>query len=108
MQYNQAVAGFLNVFDFESITVSTTAIALTAAKVKGNPPDDDGSAKGAFISCEGNVVRYRLDGTDPTASVGHELAVGGTLQLANYQQIVDVRFIRRDSSDGTLRVSYQR
>lgn len=83
--------------DYEDVTVSTAAVGLTAAKVA--------ASRTAFITCEGGAVRYRLDGTAPTASVGHVLNVGGTLTLSG-TDIKQVSFIRRDSVDGTLRVSY--
>ncbi len=35
----------------------------------------------ALIQCETQAVRWRMDGTDPTASVGMRLAVGEELRL---------------------------
>ena len=107
MEHSQSTAGFLGVYDFETITVSSTAIGFTSAKIEGNQPTDNGKCRAVLITCEDEVVRYRFDSA-PTASVGHELAVSQSLVLANYQQIKDIKFIRRDSSDAKLQVSFQR
>ena len=107
MEHSQTTAGFLGVYDFETITVSSTAVGFASAKVNGNPPDDEGKCRAVLITCEDEVVRYRFDSA-PTATVGHELAVNQSLVLANYQQIKDIKFIRRDSSDGKVQVSFQR
>ena len=107
MEHSQSTAGFLCVYDFETITVSTSAIGFTSAKIEGNQPDDQGKCRAVLITCEDETVRYRFDSA-PTASVGHELAAQQSLVLANYQQIKDIKFIRKGSSDGKLQVSFQR
>ena len=107
MEHSQSTAGFLGVYDFETVVVSSSAIGFTSAKIEGNQPDDEGKCRAVLITCEDQVVRYRFDAS-PSATVGHELAVGQSLVLANYQQIKDIKFIRRDSSDGKIQVSFQR
>jgi hypothetical protein len=82
---------------FESVTVSTTAIGITATLT-------DNQENFALITCEGATVRFRLDGTAPTASVGHELLPGDVLGL-NGSELTAFLAIRRDGSDATLRVS---
>ncbi len=85
---------------FESITVSTTAVALTA--------NLRNTHVFAFITVEGAPVRYRPDGdvTAPTSTVGHALEIGDTLAIRGTEQLEKIRFIRRDGADGTLMVSY--
>lgn len=85
---------------FESVSVTDTATSLTAATVA--------QYTHALITCETAVVRFRLDGTNPTASVGHELAVGDSLALDSNDQLLNARFIRRDGVSATLRCSYGR
>ena len=80
----------------ESITVST-AVGLTVATF--------GKRTHAHITCETNPVRYWLDGTTPTATVGHRLEVGGVLDLDSHHQLVNVLFIAV-GADGVLRASY--
>ena len=83
---------------FESLTVSTTALAFTEALTDG--------ADVVFVTVESQAVRYRLDGQNPTASVGHVLSDGDILDLAGSWEIDKFRVIRRDGVDATLRVSY--
>lgn len=61
------MAGTGNVLGFEQVT------GLSAVKTLTIPT---GTRK-AIISAEGQNVRYRLDGTDPTASVGTLIVAGG-------------------------------
>ncbi len=81
----------------ESVTVSTTAKALTQAKY--------GDRAHAIIYVEVAAVRYWAN-ADPTATVGIELSVGDTLFLNSHLDIENVRFIRRDGADATLRCEY--
>ena len=83
---------------FESITVSSTALALTENLSE--------VASLAFITVESQAVRYRIDGQDPTASVGHVIEAGGNLTLEGPWELDKFRVIRRDASDATLRVTY--
>src|SRR3990167_8151580 len=87
-----------NFHGYESVTVSTTAVELTDAT--------KASATFATITCEGAIVRFRLDGTAPTASVGHELFAGDILELDSGDQVTKAQFISRDGGSATLRVSY--
>ena len=83
---------------FETLTVSTTALPLTEAMSE--------VAQVAFITIESQAVRYRIDGQDPTASVGHVIEAGGTLELEGPWELDKFRVIRRDASDATARVTY--
>ena len=49
-----------------------------------------------MVSVDDDAVRWRADGVDPTATVGHPIEDGGTLSLtgANYKNIVrNIKFI---------------
>ena len=81
----------------ESITVTSAAKALTAATYANRHH--------AHITCETNPVRYWLDGTAPSATVGHRLEVGGVLDLDCEHQLANVKFFAV-GADATLRVSY--
>lgn len=82
--------------DFESLTVSSTALQITEAL-----RDNDA----AFITCEAQIVRYRTDGGIPTATVGHRLLVNDILKLKGKGELENFRVIRQDGADATLRVS---
>ena len=98
----QYVIGKYKPFDFETITVSSTAIGLTASKYNVSP-----KPKKVFITAETNLCRYRMDGTDPTGSVGHLLLPTSSLTLEGTEQFENVKFIRT-GSDATLQVTYLR
>lgn len=85
--------------NLEKITVSSTAIGLTAGFLT---PD----VKDVLITCEDQDVRFRCDGTDPTAAVGHPLATGDSIQLSKKETLAKLRFIRKGGTDGTIMVSY--
>lgn len=84
---------------FESITVSTTAIGITSTTT--DPAGRFPTNRCSFTS-ETADVRYRWDGTDPTATVGQFLAAGATLLMATHEDAVRVRFIRDAGTDATL------
>lgn len=90
--------GILDWYAFESLTVSTTALALTENLSE--------LADQVLITVETNAVRYRLDGQNPTASVGHTLDAGDVLELKGRYEIDKFRVIRRDASDATARCSF--
>jgi len=93
--------------DYEVITVSTTAVGLSAAKIRQTTGTFKGlSAQAALISLDGGDVRFRLDGGAPTAINGHSLSSGDTLVLNGTQSLLNFRAIRKDTTDGTLRVTY--
>jgi hypothetical protein len=91
-------------YDFESITVSNTALGFTAAKITpaGTPP-------AIYASCtlETNAIRYRADGLDPSATVGQLVSAGVSFEVCGQQNIQVVRFIRQ-TADGTLQCHYYR
>ena len=82
---------------YEAITVSNVAIGFTAGNITGK--------KGVYLSVEADEVRYRYDGTDPTATEGHLLYVGDRLQLMHPTVLSKFRMIRV-TTDATVRCTY--
>ena len=80
---------------FQQITISTGANGLT-------PP---AGAVVAVVIVEGNPVRYRDDGTVPTATVGMPVAPGNGLMICS-KQLATFRVIRSGNADAVLNVSY--
>lgn|SRR3990167_322122 len=99
----QHIIGKLIPYDFETITVNGTAIGLTASKLTADPPP-----KKVVITIESNQLRYRMDGTDPTSSVGHILSPADVLILEGYSQLNNAKFIRKGILNATLSVTYLR
>lgn len=90
---------------FESITVSSAAVGFTTATY-GNP-SSGAAAKAALVTLETNGVRWRADGTDPTASVGHLMGVGDAIEVYGSLDLASIRFIAT-GGDATARVTYYR
>ncbi len=87
--------------DYETVTVSTTAIGLT--------PQGNRNVTNAFITVETASIRFHTSAEDvPTSSVGHQLDSGDTLTLESAHEVANFRAIRKDGTDGVLRVSYGR
>ena len=74
---------------FEQLAIADTAIGLASI------PD---KATKAVMTVEDSTMRYRTDGTVPTATVGLRVFVGGTIVLNSRQQIVAFRSIRIGNS----------
>ncbi len=94
----------LNQQGFQSaLAVSTTAVALTPAPAGSRP-------KHCQIRVIGEPIRWRADGTDPTASVGELVAAGDRITFMdpyyNYVSMIEKFRAIRESSDATLDIIY--
>jgi len=92
----------LNSIGHQQLTVSSSAVGLT--KPTGLRP------RRALINVQTNAIRWRADGTDPSATVGNPLAAGERLDwtdpMGDYSHLIDnIKFIRQ-SADATLDVEY--
>lgn len=106
--------------DFEQITVSSVSIGFTASKltVVNEPYARSGGMdlsfvevkrmEEAFVTVETNPIRYTLDGTTPTAAVGHLLQPGDSLVISGVTALTTARFIRQGAADGAISVTYFR
>lgn len=89
----------MNVLLYTVKSVSNTAVALPTIPAK---------AKRVYITSETDAVRWRADGTDPTAAVGHVLAKDDSISFtgANYRSLLEnIRFIRV-TNDASLKITY--
>lgn len=84
---------------YEPITVSTTAVGLTTTPADGVLPE------AAVITVEGAAIRFCVDGTTATATVGHAREPGEGIELAGRGELAQFSAIRRDGVDATLRVT---
>ncbi len=85
---------------FESITVSTAAVGISDATLKLNGRQ----ANQCLIAVEDDSVRFRLDGTAPTASVGQPMAAGVSFAMRNNADLRRLRFIQHESASGAATV----
>lgn len=95
----------MEAFAFESISVSSSAIGFTTATWSN--PTTGSAARMALVTIETNPVRWRADGTNPTASVGHLLGAGDGVKVWGATDITSIRFIAT-GGDATARVTYYR
>ena len=84
--------------DYEDLTVSSTALALTR--------NDQGFDR-ATITVETDAIRFKLNGDVPTAALGVLVAASSAIELESAAEIKDFRVIRV-TNDATLRVHYGR
>lgn len=90
-----------NCMGYQQIATLTSAQSLTVPAVDKN--GTKGQPKIALIQCTGKDVRWRDDGTAPTATVGMVLVVGDT--LAYDGDLTKIQFIETSAS-AVLNVSY--
>jgi len=82
-------SAFQNAQAFETLSVGATAVGITEAiRAPGGVP-----CTWARLSVETQAVRYRLDGIAPTASVGHPLATGVTIDIYGEANVRNLRII---------------
>lgn len=83
---------------YQSLSVSGTAVALP------NIPDE---AVAAHITVETDkALRYTLDGTTPTATVGHLLANNQIIELVGSTSLSKFRVIQTEASTSSIKITY--
>ena len=89
----------------ELITVGSTAVGLTNSTtyLSASPPPDQ-----VELFVETAQVRYRLDDTDATASVGEPLNPYDRLVLTSRNEMVNLSLIRTGGVSASVRARYKR
>ena len=98
----QHIIGKYTPYDFETITIASIAIGLTAGKLASAP-----KPKRAFITIETATCRYREE-DDPTSTVGHLLLPTQSIVIEGYSRLNGIKFIRTGVTSATLMVTYYR
>lgn len=98
------VAGQYRYVAFEQITVANTAIGFTAATID----QGGGHPQVSIASCrlETAQVRFTVDGTTPTSTVGTLLEIGDWLTLTSPDLVRNFRAIRTGATSGQLNCTY--
>jgi hypothetical protein len=92
---------------YELVTVGAAAIPLTPARYRNRSAGDrPRSAKRALLTIETAPLRYTVDGTVPTATIGHLLPIGASLELLGYDAIAGFQAIRTTATSAELHVTY--
>jgi hypothetical protein len=92
-------------FAGEAITVANTAIGPTSATFA---PSGEAPAQRAVVTVETASLRYRYDGTAPTASVGHLALPGEVIVVDGVDNVAKLRMIRTGSTSAVVHVTYER
>ena len=90
-------------FRFETVTIAAGAIGFTSTEV--TPTSGIGLGKIAQIAecrLDTGQIRFRLDGTNPTATVGTILEIGETLTIKGEANIKKFRGFRTGTVSGSL------
>ena len=85
---------------FEQLTIDATVggIGLTAATY--------GTDTKAYITVEGADIRFRIDGTAPTAAIGHLVNNGGIIKLDSASDLAHFKAIRTGAVSATITCTY--
>lgn len=95
----------MNIIDYATLAVADSAVTL----VTNASPTLPAGAQRAYFTVETADIRWRADGTAPTADEGHILADGDSISFtgSNYRQLLEnIQFIRDTSTSGALKITY--
>jgi hypothetical protein len=90
---------------FEALTVSTTAVGFTVANIRP-PGRSDAIVQLASCRLETAQIRFTVDGTTPTSTVGTLLEVGDIVEVRSADLVLAWRGIRTTATDGKLNCTY--
>ena len=83
----------------ETLTVAGTAVGLTLATVRAFGEDT------AVITVEDAEIRFTVDGTTATTSIGHLAGPGAKITLDSSREITQFSAIRTGGISASLQVS---
>lgn len=86
---------------FEALTVANTSVGFTAANIN-NTTGAHPSATQSACRLETAEIRYTVDGTTPTTTVGVLLEIGDQLVLNGNDTLNNFRAIRTGATSGVL------
>jgi hypothetical protein len=90
---------------YEKLDVSSSAIGFTSALL--DPASHSkGPAVAAVISPEGGNIRYRCDGTAPTATVGMPVVAGDVVTITGHSVLKAFKAILSTGTTVYLNVQY--
>jgi len=110
----QNTTRFFIPYDFGNLTVDTTSggVPFPAAKVTNpNDPVESANLVTFSVSCASGTscnIRFTLDGTAPTTSVGILLQYGAVISIYQHNAIENFRAIREGATSAVLNVQYFR
>lgn len=90
---------------FYQLTVDNTSGGVSFPSSVVNP---SGGTQAARVTCtlEDAAIRYTVDGTTPTTTVGMPWSVGETLTIQGNAAVGNLKAIRTTSTDGVLSCTF--
>ncbi len=88
---------------FEQLPVTGSVTVMTPTKIT---PPGQAQAQSAGCRLETAQVRWTIDGTTPTSTVGTLLEVGDWLPISGHDALVKFQAIRTGSTSGQLDCTY--
>lgn len=98
---------FQRIYDGFDKEIKTVGIGASGLDSNIYNPEIGPRAEKALITVEGDAVRYWFDGSTPTASEGHLVAVAGVFEVMGGANIAAFKVIRV-TGDATIMISYMR
>ena len=95
--------------DYEMLTVDNTGAGIPFTSTKRHPTNglySGQECRKVEIALETGEIRYRLDGTAPTTTVGTIMEIGDTKTIYGYKNIRDFKAIRTGGTSGELHCKY--
>ena len=89
--------------DRETVAVTNTAGGLTAAKIR---PGSGAQVHFAQITVETAQLRYTVEGTTATTSIGHIGDIGDVIEVWGGSDMDNFSAIRTGSTSASLQVTY--
>lgn len=102
------IAGLYETFAYEQLVVDGVT-QLTEATFTTTTKDGDVQvAKRAIITVENAQLRYRMDGGNPTTTLGHLLNPQDILVIIGNQNMLNFRAIKTGSTNSEINGSYEK
>tara|TARA_R100001510_G_C7592442_1_gene161688 strand:- start:83 stop:385 length:303 start_codon:yes stop_codon:yes gene_type:complete len=83
-------------FGHQKLTVANSAVGLTVPS----------EVNYAIMSVETGAMRVRVDGTNPTATIGFLVSAGQELKVFGEDQLNNLKMIRDDTNSAVLNIQY--
>ena len=88
-----------------SLTVDATSGGVPIASASTHSTGYGQPAEKVFMTLETAQIRFTVDSTAPTATIGHLLEVGQNLTLSGPQEIKAFRAFRTGTTSGALYIT---
>lgn len=94
---------FANAFNMETITVSNTVIGFTSSAYD---PKTGAIVQRAVFTVEGAQIRFAVDGTTPTTTVGFLGEIGDIITINGQHDIQTFRAVRITNTNAVIQPIY--